>query len=268
MSSPQTTPEGQRRTVLALAGAVLALALVGLAVLLLRAGSGGDDRLATPTAEPTSTSPAPSPEPTPEPSPEPSPPPVAPAGWDVATAFLSPEAASDAELPGWSVDEGTEPEPGPLLDPCGDGDFPLSEAVAASDERAMSSSSPEREAGGSHLQQEVFRYEAEQDAAAALSTYLDRVQQCPRQPVEDGDLGHEVERTVVPEASGQDRLLVRERACNPGCTDNFTTYALVVHADDGLSVLRYAIGEDGDPGENAPALLDAAADALQAAVRG
>jgi hypothetical protein len=112
--------------------------------------------------------------------------------------------------------------------------------------------------------QQVFRYEGEQDAAEALSTYQQRVEDCPRSPVEGVD--DEVESSVVTGASGPDRLLVRQRYCNPECTDLFTTYALVARTGAGLTVARYALSEDGDPAEGAAALLDAVATALADAV--
>lgn len=263
MTVPSSS-DRQRSVVIALAVVLALLAAAGLAVLLLR--DTGDDRLAQPTPAPASPSPTASPTPSAS-TPAPAPPteaPTAPAdeGWPVDAAFLTPEAASAAEQPGWQVEE-TDGEPGPLLDPCAEGGFPLADAVEASDERVMTS---EREPGGSGLGQEVFRYAGEQDAAAALSSYLDRVERCPRAPVEQDDA--ELERTVVRDASGEDRLLVRERYCNPACTDLYTTYVLVVRAADGLSVLRYSIGEDGDPEQGARALLDAAAEALRSAVRG
>lgn len=249
------SPDRTRTAVLAVAVVVALLALGGLTVLLLGVD---DDRLAstTPTAspEPSAPSPAPPPEPSAATTPE-------AATWEVSAGFVTPEAASAAEEPGWAVST-TGAEPGPLLDPCGDGDFPLPDAVA-SDEQALES---EREAGGSNLAQEVFRYETEQDAAAAFAAYLERVQRCPRAPVEG--TSDVVESTVVVDASGEDRVLVREQYCNPACTDLYTTYALVVLAQDGLSVVGYAIGEDGDPADDARALLDVAAQALQTAVNG
>lgn len=248
-------PDRTRTAVLAVAVVVALLALGGLTVLLL---GGDDDQLAstTPTASPTPSAPSPAPPPTPSAAATPE-----AATWEVSAAFVAPEAASAAEEPGWAVSM-ADAEPGPLLDPCGDGDFPLPDAVA-SDEQALES---EREAGGSNLAQEVFRYETEQDAAAAFAAYLERVQRCPGAPVEG--TSDVVESTVVEDASGEDRVLVREQYCNPACTDLYTTYSLVVRSADGLSVLAYSIGEDGDPIDGVRPLLDAAAEALQAAVTG
>ena len=92
------------------------------------------------------------------------------------------------------------------------------------------------------------------------------MERCPTGPTDVAD--HTIERTLVPDASDEARLLVRERYCGPECSDIATTYALVVRAADGLSVLSYGIGEDGDPEDGARPLLDAAAEALQSAVSG
>lgn len=255
-------PDRQRQAVIAAAVVIALLAAAGLGVLLLR----GDepDRLATPSPAPSSVPPSTAPTPTAEPSASPSPSPSpSPTGWEVATAFLSPEAASTAEEPGWTVDEDTEPEPGALLDPCREGGFPLDAEVAASDERTMSS---EREVGGSFLRQEVFRYADAGAATRAVAEYADRVERCPSTPVEGGPGDHTNEGTVVERAD--DRLLVRLRSCAPECSDLFTGYFLVARAEDGLTVAYYEVGEDGDPAEPAAALLDAAAEALAVAVRG
>ena len=164
MAMPMPAPDRSRNAVLAAAVVIALLAVVGLVVLLL-GGFDDEGRPAStaPTASATPTGSA-SASPTPSPAgPTAAPPEAAP--WEVDAAFVTPEAASAAEERGFSVST-EEGEPGPLLDPCGDGDFPLAGAIAASNERVLSST---REAGGSGLAQEVFRYATEQDAAAALA---------------------------------------------------------------------------------------------------
>lgn len=255
----QPAPEGQRRAVIAAAAVLAILAAAGIGVLIARGGSGADQVLA-PTPAPTA-APSPSPEPSPSPSPTPEPTPTQ-EPWEVSDAFLPPEAASEAEEPGWAEVDHT-PEAGPLLDPCAGDDIPLRESVAASDERALGA---EQEAGGREIVQEVFRYTSGEDAAEALRTYRERVEQCPRKATEQDELDDEIESTVVEDASAEDRLLVRQRYCNPACTDLYTTYTLVASSGDGLTVLRYALGQDGDPEEGARALLDAAHEQLRTAV--
>jgi hypothetical protein len=260
MVMPAPSSDRTRAALLVVAAVVAVLAVGGLVVLLL-SGGGDDDRLvaSSPTASPT---PAPSTSPSPSPAPAATVP-AEPDPWALHAAFVTTEAAAAAEEPGWVSSSG-DPDPGPLLDPCRDGVFPLPEAVQDSDERGMAS---EREAGGSTLAQEVFRYRTEQDAAAALTEYRERVERCSTTPVETMPSDSE-ELAVLDEASRDDRLLVRNRYCNPACTDLYTTYAMVVQAGDGLSVLTYAVGEDGDPSQYAPRLLDAAVEALQRAVTG
>lgn len=261
MSTASPAPDGQRRAVIAAAIAFAVLALAGLGVLLLRS-DGDSDRLATsPAASPSpSASPSASSSPSPSPSAPPSPSPE-PVAWDVAEAFVTPEGATAATQQDWAPSD-VSPDDEPLLDPCGDGEVPLADRVAAADEQALAAV---RETGSSELLQEVVRYEDEQDAAAAMSTWLQRVEDCPRVPLEEPE-GHTLELSVVADASGPDRLLVRQRYCGPECTDLYTTYALVARAGSGVTVLRYALAEDGDPEDDARALLDVAADQLAAAV--
>ncbi len=120
-----------------------------------------------------------------------------------------------------------------------------------------------REAGGSGLVQEVYAYTDEQAAAAALAQYADRVRACPVKPA-----GPDVPDTITSDIaeSGPDRFLVRNRYCNPACTDIFTTYAYVAQAGTGLTVATYAVGEDGDPADDARSLLGPIVDALVRAV--
>lgn len=187
--------------------------------------------------------------------------------WEPAAAFLSPEAAAQAELSGWRVDEEYEPEAGPLLDPCGEADFPWAEDVVASDERAIGS---QREAGGSRLAQEVFRYSSPQAAADALAGYADAVERCPERQSPQAPEGY-TDRYSVVEQTGSDgvqRLLVRRQPCAPQgqCTAHFRSYLVAAQAGDGVTVADYGIGEDGDPEDDARALLVAAAEQLTAAV--
>ncbi len=187
--------------------------------------------------------------------------------WEPAAAFLSPEAAAQAELPGWRVDEGYEPEAGPLLDPCGEADFPRADDVVASDERAMGS---QREAGGSGLAQEVFRYASPRAAADASIGYADAVERCPERQSPQSPEGYTDRYSVVEQtdADGVQRLLVRRQPCMPQgqCAAHFRTYLFAAQAGDGVTVGDYGIGEDGDPEDAARALLVAAAEQLAAAV--
>lgn len=255
-----TSSDRQRHAVIVAAAVLALLALAGAGVLLLR-GSDAQAPVARPTTD-TSPSATPSSAPPPEPSPTPTPSPSPSAGtWEPSDAFLTPEQASQAEGSDWALaDFSSDPEP--LLDPCGGDGVPQAEAVDAEQDRALTA---EREIASNELLQEVYRYAGEQDAAAAFATYRQRVEACPRTPLDEGD---EIESSIVTERSSDDRLLVRQRYCNPECTDLFTRYAMVARSGAGLTVLRYAIGEDGDPAEPAGALLDAAAEALAAAVRG
>ena len=181
-------------------------------------------------------------------------------GWEVTAAFLSPQAAGRAELPGWSVTDAPA-VPGPLLDPCRSRWFPGQQDVLASAERQMTS---QREAGGSALRQEVFRYRTARAAAAALRQYVQDVQRCPRGSVTGPPQGDAVQLSVVEDVPGRSAL-VRSRYCNPSCNDLFVEYYLLVRAADGLSALEYEVGEDGDPADGARALLRAAERRLRTA---
>lgn len=191
-----------------------------------------------------------------------------PGAWDLAAALLSPETAAAVEEPGWSVTEPYEPEAGPVLDPCGDEQFPRSGAIAASTERELGST---REAGGSDLVQEVFRYTSALEAADAFAGYAEAVERCPAtpDPAADGlDVRHDV--VAEDEADGVRRLLVQRRPCvGPDqCPPLYASYYLVAQAGDGLTAASYARGEDGDPADAARAMLEAIADQLDRAVRG
>ena len=131
--------------------------------------------------------------------------------------------------------------------------------------------SSQREAGGSGLRQEVFRYFSAQAAASALDGYVQRAQRCPRPPVPGAgavpDLaGHSLELSVVQRTGAT--VLVRGRYCAPECTDIATRYWLLAQDRDGLIVASYGTGEDGDPARPARALLRATAEALRAATSG
>lgn len=203
----------------------------------------------------------------PSPTPASSPAPTAAPAWDPAAAFLSPEAAAQAEEPGWTVSLGYAPEAGPLLDPCGEGVFPRAHDVAASDEQAMSST---REAGGSGLAQEVFRYTSPEAAADALKTYADAVERCPEQQAPQSPEGYTNRFSVIEQTDveGVRRLLVRRQPCTDQdqCTKHFRTYLFAAQTGDGVTVADYGIGEDGDPEDAARALLHAAAEQLGRAV--
>jgi hypothetical protein len=185
-----------------------------------------------------------------------------------AAAFLPPEAAAAAELPGWRVDQAYEPAAGPLLDPCGGDPFPRADDVAASGERALGS---QREAGGSELVQEVFRYSSSEAAADALAAYAAAVERCPDRASPQSPEGYTERHSAVEqtEGGGVRQLLVRRQPCLPEgrCPAHFSSYLLAAQAGDGLTVAAYAIGEDGDPEADARALLVAVAERLAAAVR-
>jgi hypothetical protein len=165
------------------------------------------------------------------------------------------------------VDEEYEPEAGPLLDSCGEAGFPRAEDVVASNERAIGS---QREAGGSRLAQEVFRYASLQAAADALAGYADAVERCPERQSPQAPEGYTDRYSVVEQtdADGVQRLLVRRQPCAPQgqCTAHFRTYLFAAQAGDGVTVADYGIGEDGDREDDARALLVAAAEQLAAAV--
>lgn len=189
-------------------------------------------------------------------------------GWEPAAAFLPPEAAGSAELLGWQVDQAYEPAAGPLLDPCGADPFPLADEVVASGERALGS---QREAGGSELVQEVFRYSSPEAAADALGGYVAAVERCPDRASPQSPEGYTERHSVVEQtdSGGVQQLLVRRLPCLPEgqCPAHFSSYLLAAQAGDGLTVAAYAIGEDGDPEADARALLVAVAEQLAAAVR-
>jgi hypothetical protein len=270
-------PRGQDRAVLTVAGVVLAVALAGAVVLLT---GGGDDRAtpaagpqdavttatptpsASPSATPTLSPPAAAPVPSPAGS---SPPPQPPPGWDVATAYLSPEQADAVERPGWAVDGGHLPDERPLLDPCRSGAPPGAAAVAAQGERLMKST---RESGGSTLLQEVLRYDGPRQAASAFDQHLSDVAACPQAPAQDGPAGGTLRYEVVDRGDGQGvrTALVRLQPCSAegGCADTYRSYVLLAQSAAGLTAAYYGQGEDGDPRPAATALLGAVADRLRA----
>jgi hypothetical protein len=263
-----SAPEASSRTPLVIGGAALAAALVVLAAVLL-VGRDGEDDVSRPAAAPTATAPSASPstEPSAEPSSEPSTAPSvgsSPAGSPQAPAvaldgaFLPPERASEAELPGWAVEEGYQPQAGALFDPCADGSTPDAEDAVASDERRMSS---EREVGGSTFTQELYGFAHEVKAQAAFDAYRAAAERCP-----DRGQGRDQQRsTVVPVAD--DRYLVEQAACPEGDCDRgaYASYVLVARAERALTVAEYGLGEDGKPQDLARRLLDAAADQLRSA---
>jgi hypothetical protein len=192
--------------------------------------------------------------------------------WDAGAAFLTPEQASAAEMPGWAVLPAYEPSAFPLLDPCPDQDLRLSESQTGGRERAMAS---EREAGGSQIVQEVARYVSSAAAAQVVQEYVEELARCPRGPVGDDGL-LTTYQLVLDETFGDARqLLVRRVPCDTTqpdgqelCMSQFSTYLLVAQQADGVTVVDYAIADDGDPAPWAQALLDAVAAALGTAVLG
>ena len=198
-----------------------------------------------------------------EPTPTPTPP--APArDWSLSDAFLPPEVAAEAELPGWKVVSRLDPEDGPVADPCRDGSPPMSEAVTEVAARAMGST---REAGGSNLAQEVYRYDSPDSAAEAFAVHEQRYARCAEVPEQSGPDGQSVRSEVV--ARTADRLLVRRIPCmSGGCAAHFSTYEMVVRVGSAVTLVAYAISEDGDPAEEAHALAAAVERRLRDVVSG
>jgi hypothetical protein len=187
---------------------------------------------------------------------------AAPRPWVLAEAFLSPAAAAAAEGPPmnearWSVVEPYAPDQAPLADPCSEGSVPLAGEVVDSGERAMSST---REAGGSSLTQEVYRYSSSFVAYDAHLHYVDRFRRCSDVPDPNGFEGSTIRSELIGpgDAPSGDRLLVRRLPCQEDtCTDHFATYVMVVREADALTVVGYAIAEDGDPLEQAGRIVGA-----------
>lgn len=277
----------RQRVVLACAAVVAAAALGGTASLAL--GSSGQDALrvadptTSPTPEPTATS-APSPDASPSTTPTPASPSPSPAAsaaptsppppsttspspsppWSPSTGFLSPEAASAAEMPGWFVEEDHPPRlgPGPVVDPCGTDTYAATPADAA--ERAMSSL---RESGGSGLTQRVSRFADAASTSAVYDDLLAAFARCPQAPADDGGTFHyAVEQTS---GGGTDRTaLVSVENCAPeGCLSGYRSFVLLAQSADGVSEVHYGVSEDSSPQDMAARLLGASADALRAAAR-
>lgn len=270
------------RAVLATAVAVLVASLAGTVAL--QGGGGRSDALRV--ADPVTT-PEPNPsvcydasyESLPEgssvgagscPSPKPTPPPenLIPEGEQPpppSPALLTPEQASRAEQPGWTVDD-PPAGPGPLFDPCADGTVPFVNATRFGAFRAMAS---EREAGGSRLVQSVVGFYDDRDAAAAFEEHAAAVVRCPETAVEGAE-GYTTRFTVVSRSAeqGGQRMLVQVQPCAPqnACTAHFRSYLFVAQTGNSLTTASYGILEDGDPEQDARALLDAAAQALAVAV--
>ena len=248
----------RRRRRVALSSAVaLTLVLAGGGALAL---SGRD--------EPDALRPAPFASPAPEPSDSPSPPPRA---WFLPDAFLSAEEAARAEWPGWVVDEAAVPDNlTTVADPCRSGEIPLVDRVGDQGERVMGST---REAGGSSLLQEIYRYDSASDARKAFEEYEQQYARCASvpDPNVDGEgwtIRSEVRRAELTPLGAS--LLVRRIPCDPGgaCTEHFSTYEMVAQRAEALTVVGYTIGEDGDPAEEAAALLDAVQSRLAQVVSG
>lgn len=120
------------------------------------------------------------------------------------------------------------------------------------------------------MAQEVFRYSSPRSAADALVGYVDAVERCPERQSPQAPEGYTVRYSVVEQADadGVQRLLVRRQPCMPhgACTAHFRSYLFAAQAGDGVTAADYGIGEDGDPEDDARALLVAAAEQLAAAV--
>lgn len=186
--------------------------------------------------------------------------------WDTANAFLSPQAATLAEQPGWAVVPDYPPGPFVVLDACRDRDMRYSESQIHSLERRIAS---QREAGGSQLTQEVTQYFSQEVAEDVFIEHVDELRQCPTQsPRQDpsSTIRHEVvaRRTI----DGGQSMLVREQPCGSqgGCTAHFAYYVMVVQIGNGVTLAEYTLLEDGDPAQDAESLLTAVEQALRAAV--
>lgn len=278
----------RQRAVLVCAAVVAAAAVGGSASLALDASRDDALRVADPTTSPTSEpTPTPTSSPTPSASPtataapgpsasssptaspraaSPAPPSASPSAqaWSPATGFLSPAAASKAEMPGWFVEDDHPPrlDPGPVVDPCDTNAYAAAPADAA--ERAMSSL---RESGGSGLVQRVSRFADTASASAVFSELVAAFSRCPQQPADDGGSF----RYAVEQTSGEDRnrtALVSAEQCAPeGCVSGYRSYVLLVQSGDGISEVYYGVSEDSTPKDMAARLLDASADALRAAAQ-
>lgn len=201
------------------------------------------------------------------PAPDQPPPPAgAPSTWELADAFLPPEAASAAEQSGWAVVQSYKAEAAPLADPCEEGAAPLAREVESSAERGLRSS---REAGGSSLAQEVYRYSTPPAGEDAFRLYTERYYRCAEVQDPNGSSDMTIRSQVVEldERPDGSRLVVRRVPCTAGsCADQFATYVFVVRSADALSVVAYAISEDGDPRADALELARATEKHLEAVV--
>lgn len=298
MSPDAVRARGERRrrrtqAVAALAAVAVAAALGGSAALALGPPGPRDDalRVASPpsptpaSASPTASTPPPaspsasaSPTASPEPSSlgtsspaptaaasasAPAPHPAPPRTWAPSDAFLTPEAASEAEFPGWVVEDDHPPRlpPGPVVDPCGADAYAAEPAAQA--ERAMTST---RDSGGSGLVQRVTRYA---DTAAAGRSFDDLTAaflRCPEAPADDGGtFRYAVEATYGP---GDPRaVLVSVVQCPAdGCSATaYRSYVLLARSGDGVSEAHYGVSEDGTPRAQAEKLLAATLEYLATA---
>ena len=195
----------------------------------------------------------------------------APGPWSTADALLSPEQAGAAEQPGWTVSASfVADDDSPVADPCGEEKVPVAEGRREQTERAMGST---REAGGSSLVQEVYRYDSAASAERAFAAYEQQYARCASAPNPDaGGPGWTTRSEVMDREVGPAgrRLLVRRIPCSPegACTEHFSTYEIVVQQADGVSVVGYTIGEDGDPIEWARPLVVAVQERLRAVAGG
>lgn len=265
-SSIRARGEQRRRRRAALSASAVVVVggvLAAGAAVTLTGGGGGDELRPAPFASPAPSSSAPTPSAAPAP--------VAPVGWFLPDAFLAAADAARVEDPGWVVDEAFEPDSlTSTADPCGERRIPLDDRVRDQGEQIMSS---RREAGGSSLHQEIYRYETAEDAALAFGAYEQQYARCASVPNPDADgpgwtTRSEVRRQELTPSGGS--LLVRRIPCAPegGCTMHFATYTMVVRHADAVTVVTYMIGEDGDPADEAEALLEAVQRQLARVVSG
>lgn len=196
------------------------------------------------------------------------PPPPRTTSWAVGDAFLSPERASQVESEGWRVPARQTPDPAPLADLCGTGTVPGADRLREQAERAMSST---REAGGSSLAQEVYRYDSAETAKAAFAESLAGISRCEEVQDPNDEPGNTIrsEHVHAERRGTYEAVLLRRVPCKSGsCVDHWATYLMLVHAAEALTVVGYTIAEDGDPRAEAEALLTAVAEHLAQTVGG
>ena len=132
--------------------------------------------------------------------------------------------------------------------------------------------SSQREAGGSSLLQEVYRYATATAAEQALAEYEQQFSRCSDTQDPNADEGWTIRSEVVDRqaGSGGTRTLVRRVPCSPegACTEHFSTYTMLVREVDAVTVVLYTIGEDGDPIEWARPLIAAVQERLREVVAG